>query len=188
MGLVFTLVNQKKAKANMDTLDLILKTHPMPIHLRLKKGEFELVVVTEYPHGYDVSNRHICGNYHDAFRKAIEFPQVPTGQAYEWRIYSYGQIAIAQSPNLHQWFPDKEPDTLTLQNQLTAMTRDRDEWRESCKIANRRFESNDRYHKMAIQFRKMLEQVVGLRNWIEFQLLRGDIEKLLKQWENENNG
>jgi hypothetical protein len=79
-----------------------------------------------------------------------------------------------------------ESDKLVLQNQLTEVTRDRDEWRESCKMANRRFETNDHAEKENFYLRKMLQNVLGLRNWIEFQLLRGDIEKLLKK--EESNG
>ena len=70
---------------------------------------------------------------------------------------------------------------LGLKNDLTAVTRDRDEWRESCKMANRRFEQNDHATKENVNLRKMLKQVLGLRNWLEFQLLRVDIEKLLKK-------
>jgi hypothetical protein len=167
----------------MDTLDKILKAQPTPIHLRLKKDEFELVIVTEYPHGYDISHRHICGNYHDAFRKAMEFPQVQSDQPYAWCIYNSEGHGIAQSPNLHRWLPD---DTLEIQNKLVEMTRDRDEWRDSCKLANKRFESNDHAMKENFRLREMLQNVLGLRSWLGIQLLKKDIEKLLKK--EETNG
>jgi hypothetical protein len=167
----------------MDTLDKILKAQPTPIHLRLKKGEFELVIVTEYPHGYDVAHRYICDSLDDAFAKATGNPLSVTDTPYAWRIYRFGQVAIAQSPNLHRWLPD---DTLEIQNKLVEMTRDRDEWRDSCKLANKRFESNDHAMKENFRLREMLQNVLGLRSWLGIQLLKKDIEKLLKK--EETNG
>lgn len=105
----------------MDTLDKILKTHPTPIHLRLHKGEFELVVVTEYPHGYDVSHRHIFSGVDEAFIKALEHPLSQESKPYAWRIYGFGQVKIAQSPNLHLWFPEDNKENHRLRKMLQAI-------------------------------------------------------------------
>jgi hypothetical protein len=191
----------------MDTLDKILKTHPIPIHLRLKKEEFELVIVSQYPHGYDVSHRHIFSGVDEAFIKALEHSLGLEGKPYAWRIYGYGQVKIAQSPNLLEWLPDggftkleklldeyrqlevknndQYADALLkiqqLEGKLTAMELDRDDWRDSCKLANKRIDITAQAEKENHRLRKMLQSIVDYGTPMELRRLISEAAKMLKE-------
>jgi hypothetical protein len=190
----------------MDTLDKILKTHPTPIHLRLHKGEFETVIVTEYPHGYDVAHRYICDSLDDAFAKATGTP-LGFSDPYAWRIYNWEYQAIAQSPNLLEWLPDdgfakleklldeyrqlevknndQYADTLLkiqqLEGQLNAMELDRDDWRDSCKLANKRIDITAHAEKENHRLRKTLQAIVDYSTPMELRRLIGEAAKMLKE-------